>query len=245
MLNHVDREVERGAAFYSKSTLTWYDFVLFKIFNPLVWKCSTSHLHDLYRTHMTGNHLDVGTGTGYFLNHNPFPIGQPRLALMDLNPNCLETASRRLARYQPETIQANILEPIEYSGELFDSISLTYLLHCLPGQSLQEKSCVFDHLIPLLNPGGVIFGANILHHGVKRSLLTRLFTASNNMKGIFSNKQDSLDDMISAIEQRFETFEIRHQGVVVLWSARNPIPNRVAESERFEDPEVPIVATVS
>jgi predicted O-methyltransferase YrrM len=245
MLDQVDQQVQRGAAFYTKGTLTWYDFVLFKVFNPLIWNCRTTHLHDLYRTHMTGNHLDVGTGTGYFLDQNPFPIGQPRLTLMDLNLNCLELASRRLRRFEPETIQTNILEPIEYTGDPFDSISLTYLLHCLPGSSLREKSCVFDHLIPLLNPGGVIFGANVLQAAATYNPLTRLFTLTNNQKGIFCNRQDSYEDMHSELHSRFREIEIRQRGAVVLWSARDPIATPHSRPNAFEEPEEPMVATIS
>ena len=61
-----------------------------------------------------------------------------------------------------------------------------------------------------------MFGANILHKGVKRWPMTRFFMASNNMKGIFSNKQDSLDDMKSEIAKRFDKHEVENHGVVVL-----------------------------
>src|SRR5206468_12623812 len=43
----------------------------------------------------------------------------------------------------------------------FDSISLTYLLHCLPG-TINTTSAVFRHLKPLLNQSGVMFGTTLL-----------------------------------------------------------------------------------
>lgn len=72
-------------------------------------------------------------GTGYFLDHCQFPSAQPRLGLLDLNAHCLAHARQRIARYQPETYQASVLEPLNLNTQPFDSISLNYVLHCLPG----------------------------------------------------------------------------------------------------------------
>lgn len=75
--------------------------------------------------HVSANHLDVGVGTGWFLDKADFPSASPRLALMDLNENCLEAAAQRTSRYDPEVYVANVLEPIEVAVEPFDSVSLT------------------------------------------------------------------------------------------------------------------------
>lgn len=65
----------------------------------------------LYRRHLPSNHLEVGVGTGYFLEHSHFPGPQPRLALLDLSPHCLERTAARLSRYAPEIYRANALAP--------------------------------------------------------------------------------------------------------------------------------------
>jgi hypothetical protein len=112
-----------------------------------------------YNRHVSANHLDVGVGTGYFLDHCRFPSHTPRIALMDLNRNSLDFASRRIARYKPETYIRNVLEPIAIDALRFDSIGVNYLLHCLPG-TMESKSVAFDHLKALMNPGAVLFGSN-------------------------------------------------------------------------------------
>lgn len=60
---------------------------------------------------MPSNHLEVGVGTGYFLDRSSFPVPEPRLALLDLNPHWLKHTEARLARYTPEVYRANALVP--------------------------------------------------------------------------------------------------------------------------------------
>ncbi len=46
-------------------------------------------------------------------------------------------------------------------GKKFGSISMFYLLHCLPGPP-ERKMAVFEHVREVLAPGGVVYGASIL-----------------------------------------------------------------------------------
>src|SRR5262249_57137305 len=110
---------------------------------------------------ITANHLDVGVGTGYFLDRCRFPDPRPRLALLDLNPNSLRVAAHRLARFQPEVYRANVLDPIAIDGPRFDSVGASGLLHSLPG-TMRTKAVVVDHLKALLKPSGVLFAAALL-----------------------------------------------------------------------------------
>ncbi len=161
-------QVEAGQAVYTKRTLAAYDFVVLGLSNRFLWKCPTRRILDHYSEHVTKNHLDVGVGTGYFLDRCRFPCPTPRLALMDLNTNALLVASRRIARYHPETYRRNVLEPIAIDEEKFDSVGVNYLLHCLPG-SIESKAVVFDHLKALMNTNAVLFGSTLLQGGVPRS----------------------------------------------------------------------------
>ncbi len=114
---------------------------------------------------VTANHLDVGVGTGYFLDLCQFPSPQPRVALMDLNEKTLEFASQRIRRYKPEIYCRHVLESINLNAEKFDFVGINYLLHCLPG-NLEMKLVCFDYLKALMNPGAVLFGSTILQGGV-------------------------------------------------------------------------------
>ncbi len=106
------QEVKAGQAVYTKFTLALYDFFVLGLSNHWIWKCPTPHLLKYDNRHVSGNHLGIGVGTGYFLDHCQFPTKTPRLGLLDLNPTCLEMALKRLARFQPTIFRANALEPI-------------------------------------------------------------------------------------------------------------------------------------
>jgi len=212
-----EQQVEAGQAIYSKSMLGIYDWFVLGFSNRLIWKCPSKHISALYDRHVTSNHLDVGVGTGYFLDRCRFPNDHPRLGLMDLNANCLDAAGRRMARYHPEVYRANILDPIGLDISRFDSISLTYLLHCLPG-TIKTKSAVFRHLKPLLNPGGVMFGATLLSEGGYRSWAAKRLMAFYNSKGIFTNDHDDLQGLRVVLSEHFTTVTVDVVGYAAMFS---------------------------
>ena len=209
-----------GQAVYSKKLLSIYDLWVLGISNSLIWKCRTKHILRWFNQNLTANHLDVGVGTGYYLDHCNFPDSQVRLGLMDLNPNSLEAAARRASRYSPEVYQADILQPLpEPPAQRFDSVSLNYLLHCLPGD-LTSKAVLFDHLTPLLNPGALISGSTILHEGVPKGLAARRLMRVYNQKQIFTNTADSLDELQSQLNARYTNVELNVIGCVALFRAQ-------------------------
>jgi hypothetical protein len=217
------KEVAEGQAVYTPLTLAAYDIAVLGVSNALIWRCPTARILRMYDDHVSANHLDVGVGTGYYLDHCRFPTPAPRLALMDLNPHSLRHAARRTARYRPETHRCNVLEPISLDVRGFDTVALTYLLHCLPG-SLDDKAVVFDHLRPLINPGGRIFGATLLQGGVDRGPVARQLMSFYNHKGIFHNASDTLDGLQGALGRRFPESRVETVGCVALFWARAGTP---------------------
>ncbi|MCP4761823.1 MAG: hypothetical protein GY870_08575 [archaeon] len=103
-----------GHESYSKAALFIYDPFLHGFISRVVWNCPSSNILDLYNQNVSANHLDVGIGTGYFIDKCIFPSDKPRIGLMDLNENCLITCKKRLKRYSPEAYQKNILSPPQY-----------------------------------------------------------------------------------------------------------------------------------
>ena len=211
--------MESGQAVYTKRVLKAYDFVVLGVSNRFIWKCPTPQQLQHYQRHLSANHLDVGVGTGYFLDRCRFPSTPPRVALLDLNPTALEFAAQRIARYRPESYRRNVLEPITIDAPGFDSVAVNYLLHCLPG-SLASKALVFDHLRPLMNANAMLFGATLLHHGVERGWAARRLMAVYNQKGIFSNQQDDLDTLKRELERRFDAVKVEVVGCGALFSGR-------------------------
>lgn len=215
----VDPDIWAGQAVYDRRSLAIYDVLVLGLSNRWIWRCPTGRLLDLYRRHVSAKHLDLGVGTGYFLDRCGFPVAEPRIALIDLNPTCLAVAAKRIARYQPEQHRANLLAPLTGVPGGFDSVSLTYLLHCLPG-GMAEKAAVLDHLRPLMNPGATIFGATLLSEGVPRSALARGLARLYNRKGVFGNAEDSLVGLEAALTARFEVLELETVGCAALFVAK-------------------------
>lgn len=214
-------EVEAGHAFYTKRVLALYDPAILGFFSRVAWKCPSSRLLQHYNAHVSSNHLDVGVGTGYFLDKCEFPTPKPRIALMDLNETCLDVAAKRIERYAPERYTANVLEPIVSDAPKFDSVGMNYLLHCLPG-TMQSKGVVFTHLKAVANPGAVFFGATLLHDGVTRNWYARQVMDRNNKHGIFSNADDSLDALRAVLSEHFAEPTVEVVGCVGLFRAALP-----------------------
>lgn len=211
--------VRAGQAVYSGWILKWvYDALVLGFSNHRLWRCPTAGLLELYDRNIRDNHLDVGVGTGYYLDRCRFPVERPRLALMDLNPNSLAVAAKRVARLKPETLLRNVLAPIAYDGPGFDSLGLMYLLHCLPG-GIDDKAVLFEHLRPLLNPGAVVFGATLVQGDAPRGPLAQRLMDVYNRKGVFSNREDTVDGLTRALNARFAQVEVRLVGCAALFRA--------------------------
>lgn len=209
-----------GAAIYSKSVLSIYDMFVLGFSNRFAWRCPSRLIVDFYDEHVSGWHLDLGVGTGYFLDKCTFPTPHPQIALADLNPNSLEMAASRLRRYEPTTHVVNVLRPFWIKPASFDSIAMNYLLHCLPGD-LQSKGVVFQNLKAMLNPkGGEVFGATILGQGVQHNLLGRTLMMIYNAKGTFCNHWDNSWELERALKTHFHNVDIRIIGCVAFFVGR-------------------------
>lgn len=214
------RDVDAGQAIYAPLSLTFYDLIVHGVSNHWIWRCPTRQIARLYDRNVSARHVDVGVGTGYFLARSHWPVAAPQVTLVDLNRYCLQRAAHRIARFSPQVIEANVLEPLPLLPDApFMSAGLCYLLHCLPG-SIPEKAVVFDHLLPYLAPGARVFGATILGQGVEMNGAARRLMATYNARGIFSNTQDAYQDLEQAMTRRFDDVVIRLLGVVALFEAR-------------------------
>lgn len=220
MTKNTREQVEAGIALYSRFFLSIYDWMVLGFACRFLWECPSRPMLELYNEHVSANHLDIGVGTGYFMDHCKFPVTNPRLALMDLNPNSLRAASKRLARYSPEVYQRNALEPFNIDGPAFDSVGMMNLLHCLPG-NMNAKGTVFEHVRSVLNPGAIVFGSTILYKGVKRNLFATLSMKMNNRKGIMTNMEDDAEGLQENLRRHFSESSVQVIGCEALFWARN------------------------
>lgn len=215
----VAKEAIFGHEVYSKTALAIYDTVVIRISNPFIWRCPSRFIQQHYNKFLSSEHLDVGVGTGYFLRKSKAAHNFSRLGLIDLNQNCLQKAAKLFKKVNPDCYQVNVLEPIHMTSQPYHSVGLNYLLHCLPG-SLPEKMCAFDHLKSYCKPGGVIFGSTILAQGIQVTPLAKRLMSFYNQKGIFSNLNDSLNNLNEGLRQRFSEVNIQTKGCVAFFSIR-------------------------
>lgn len=207
---------------YTKLGLQLYDPLIVNVVAPHVWGCSPAALVDHYRRHVTSNHADIGVGTGYFLDRCGFGSSNPRLTLIDLQPNCLAHTARRLSRYRPLTYVRDVLRPIDdIDGGPFDSIAFGGIIHCLAGD-LTQKSKVFDSISPLTQAGTRIFGYTLVYDGVQDRVRRALVHPLLNGLRVIDNKHDHLSELRRQLNARFVDCQVELIGCMALFSATVP-----------------------
>jgi SAM-dependent methyltransferase len=208
-----------GQREYTPLFLRVYDPVILGVLAPVVWRCPAARLAHGYRRHAGRRHLDVGPGTGYFLERAGLPDGSP-VTLLDPNPNVLAHASRRLRRLDVTTIEADVLKPLPIEGP-FDSAALNGVIHCLPGPLLNKAAAVAN-VAALLAPGGVLFGSSILGDSGRHTWMGRRILEANNRRGTFDNRGDTERGLGEILEASFERVELETVGSMVIFAAANP-----------------------
>ena len=208
-----------GQREYSRVFLRLYDPLILGLFAPYVWRCPTTRLVERYRKHVGRRHLDVGPGTGYFLERAGLPDRSP-VSLLDPNVNVLVHASRRLRRLDVTTIEADVLKPLPAAGP-FDSAALNGVVHCLPGP-LSRKAAAIANVAAVLAPNGVLFGASILGASGRHAWLARRMLNANNRRGTFDNLGDTEDGLREALGSAFERVDMETVGSMAIFAATNP-----------------------
>jgi Methyltransferase domain len=217
----VDRDdpAHAGQAVYTRGFLSVYDAFVYGFNHPVLWRCSKARLVEHYDDHLSARHLDVGVATGALLDAATFPVPDPEVTLMDLNSNSLAAAAARIARYEPRTHRANVLEDWRLEPGTYESVAMTNLLHCLPGP-MSAKGVAFEHANRALAPYGTLFGVTILGKDVDRSPLAAGFLELSNARGILDNRDDGPAELDAALARVFPDHEIRIRGLLALFTAR-------------------------
>jgi SAM-dependent methyltransferase len=214
-----DDPAYRGQSEYTPFFLKIYDPVILGFFTRVVWRCPTTLLVDRYRRHIRPRHLDVGPGTGYFLQRAGLPSGAP-VTILDPNVNVLEHASRRLAGLDITAVEADVLKPLPLDGT-FDSAALHGVIHCLPGP-LSRKAAAVANVASVLAPTGVLFGASLLGPSGQHTWLSRKALDANNRRGIFDNLGDTQEGLGEILEASFEHVELETVGSMAIFAATHP-----------------------
>lgn len=211
-------DIKCGQAIYTKKSLPLYDLIVTKLSNQFAWRCSRKILINFFKDNTSKNHLDIGVGTGYFLQKLHLTPGNQRIGLLDLNEDCLDYTKKKLNQFHPEVYHHDVFEPFTSITKKFDSVSLNYVLHCLPG-TISQKSKTFDHIKDVLNPRGKMFGTTILGKGINHNFLAKKLLTIYNNKKIMNNINDDKETLLNELQNRFSYVQLKVIGCVALFVA--------------------------
>lgn len=215
-----------GIKVYSALGLGVYDALIMGAVTRYVWNCPSDVFVGHYRQNVRRNHADIGVGTGYCLDRCGLAPGRTRLALIDLQPNCLDFAARRLARYRPEKHVWDACNPDRYpldGIERFDSVALGGILHCLPGD-MAQKARVFDALRAICNPGATVFGYTLVNDAIARRRSRRLVCRLFHRLGVVNFGGDSRAALERELSARFADYELELVGCFAFFTTEGSHP---------------------
>jgi ubiquinone/menaquinone biosynthesis C-methylase UbiE len=214
-----DDPAYKGQAGYNPFLLAIYDPFVLGFMARAVWRCPTPPVVERYRRHLGRRHLDVGPGTGYFIEKAAPPAGT-EITLLDPNPNVLARCSRRLAAMHPTTVEADVMKPLPVDGP-FDSAAFNFVLHCLRGPQ-SHKAIAIRNVAAVLEPGGVLFGGTVLGTAEPHTPQARAILRAFNRKGDFDNLGDTAEGLRQILEESFQTVEVDVIGSAALFTATGP-----------------------
>lgn len=214
-----DDPAYRGQSDYSRLLLRAYDPLVLGLAARFVWRCPTTLLVERYRQRIRARHLDVGPGTGYFLERSGLPEGS-RVTILDPNTNVLDRASRRLRHLDITAVEADVCKPLPVAGP-FDSAALHLVIHCLPGP-LSRKAAAVASVAAVLAPTGVLFGASVLGTSGPHTWLSRKVLNAFNRRGAFDNLEDTEPRLRDILGASFEHVELETVGSVAIFAATHP-----------------------
>ena len=216
-----DDPAYRGQSDYTRSLLRLYDPLVLGPVAKFVWRCPTTRLVEGYRQHIRDRHLDVGPGTGYFIDRSGLPDSS-RVTILDPNPTVLDHATRRLRRLDVTAVEADVLKPLPVDGP-FESAALHLVIHCLPGP-LPRKAAAVANVAAVLAPTGVLFGASVLGTSGAQTWFSRRVLAAFNRRGAFDNLGDTEEGLREILAASFEHVELETVGSIAIFAATNPRP---------------------
>lgn len=223
-----DDPAYRGQADYTRPMLAIYDRFVLGFVSWFVWRTPVEPIMAGYRRYIRDGHLDVGPGTGWFIERSSLADGS-KVTLVDPNPNVLRHATRKLRRLDVTAVEADVLKPLPVAGP-FESAALNLVLHCLPGPR-SRKARAIKNIAAVLSPTGTLFGATVLGRSGDHSSLARRVLTLFNRRGAFDNLDDSEQGLREILEASFEDVDVSTAGSAAIFVARRPRRSAAEESQ--------------
>lgn len=209
----------KGQAGYNPFLLAIYDPWVLGFMSRAVWRTPIPPAVERYRRYLGRRHLDVGPGTGYFIEKAAPPPGT-QVTLLDPNPHVLRRSSRRLAGMHPTLVQADVMKPLPVEGP-FDSAALSFVLHCLRGPDA-NKAIAIRNVADVLTPEGTLFGGTVLGLAADHAPQARMVLRAFNKHGDFDNLGDTADGLRRILQGSFEDVEVVADGSAAHFVATGP-----------------------
>ena len=209
----------KGQRDFTPLALSFYDPFVLQFSAGWIWRCPLPRLLENYRWHIRPNHLDVGPGTGYFLEHAELAAGS-EVTILDPNLNVLKHVAERLGGLEVTAVEADVLKPLPVKGP-FASVGMNLVLHCLPGPMVR-KSAAIRNLARVLDPNGMFFGSTVLGDTGTHSWVARRMLDLYNGRGSFDNRGDSAEGVREILDASFEHVELDIAGSVAIFFAMGP-----------------------
>jgi SAM-dependent methyltransferase len=210
----------RGQADYNELLLRLYDPLVLGPIVRYAWRFSSAQGVELYREHIRPNHLDVGPGTGYFLEKSGLPSGS-KVTILDPNRTVLRHVTRRLRNLDVTAVEADVLKPLPVSGP-FDSAGMCAVLHCLPGP-LERKAAAIENIASVLAPTATFFGSTVLGRSARHTRLGRAMLTAFNRRGAFDNLNDTEEGLEDILRRSFRDVAVEIVGGIAVFTASSPV----------------------
>ena len=219
-MDDADERARRGWRGYTPFLLRIYDPIVLGVVAKVVWRIPKEALLESFRQLIGPTHLEVGPGTGWFLEKSG-RLASTSLTILDPNPNVLRHVTERLRDVPITAIEADVLKPLPVDGP-FASAGFNAVLHCLPGPP-EYKEAALRNIAAVLAPDGVLFGATVLGRSGNHTWLGQRVLTVFNRQGGFDNLEDSAVWLRAALERSFESVEVSEVGSLAVFVARNPV----------------------
>jgi hypothetical protein len=193
----------KGQRDFTPLTLRFYDPFVLSFSARWIWHCPVERLVENYRWHIRPNHLDVGPGTGYFLEHSGLERGS-EVTLLDPNMEVLRHAATRLDGYDVTAVEADVLKPLPVRGPM------------------ARKSAAIRNIASVLHPEGLFFGSTVLGDEGNHGWAARRMLNAYNGRGSFDNRTDTEENVRQVLDASFEHVEYEVVGSIAIWFAMGP-----------------------
>ena len=208
-----------------------------KHFFKYVWRYSREDQLLAYQSSMANskNHLEIGTVSVWLPIMASKDLSSTRYCLLDIDQSAVISAKQHMINAgvpsnHIQSIQGDALQIDKLSlpnDQPFDSVAISYVLHCIPGSLNHKLPLILDGLSRLdsVNENTIFFGSTITYPDINddASIEDKIGLHSMHLLqrvGIFNNGQDKHSDFDKIFSNYFNEYEIEKTGFVSSFCAK-------------------------